>query len=332
MKILVIRLSSIGDIIVTTPVLRSLREKYPDAQIDFVVMDKFKESLVGNKSINNLIIFEREKYKSLKKLIEFSKQLRVIGYDLVIDLHAKMRSTVISRFCGAKKILRYKKRFALQSLLINMRVIKNKYSESIVRKYYKPLKEIGIEYVVENIEFDYSEKDKLKPSRIKERTGDYIVFAPGASKETKKWPKEYFSELGKMLVEDLNKSIVLIGGKNEWNELEFIRNEIGERCYNAAGELNLKESGALLAGAEFAVTNDSGPFHIARGVKALVFVIFGPTDPNMFEYNKKSILIYGNEPCSSCSLHGDKVCPKKHFNCMKNITPENLMKKIKETV
>jgi ADP-heptose:LPS heptosyltransferase len=155
-----------------------------------------------------------------------------------------------------------------------------------------------------------------------------VVLAPGASKNTKKWTVEGFGKLAKLVKEKYNKDIILIGSSKEKDECETINKLSGNICINLAGELSLKESGALLSKAEFLVTNDSGPFHIGRGVKTKSYVIFGPTDPGMFEYDEFGILIYGNEPCSPCSLHGDKKCPKGHFNCMRNISPEMVMKKI----
>ena len=111
---------------------------------------------------------------------------------------------------------------------------------------------------------------------------------------------------------------------------EEIKNLSDGVAINLAGKLTLKESGALLSKARFLVTNDSGPFHIARGVKCPTFVIFGPTSPGMFEYDRKNVLIYLNEPCSPCSLHGDKVCPQKHFNCMKKLNAEMVMEVIEK--
>ena len=108
LKILVIRLSSIGDIILTTPVLEALKAKFPDVKLDFLVMDKFKDAISGNKNIDNLIIFKKEKYKGIAGIIRFSKELKAKEYDLIIDLHSKIRSILISKIIG-KKVLRYKK-------------------------------------------------------------------------------------------------------------------------------------------------------------------------------------------------------------------------------
>lgn len=319
MKILVIRLSSIGDVILTTPVLKELRLKYPEAQIDFVVMDKFKESIRGNKNIDKLIIFEKNRYKGIKGIYNFSKGLE--KYDLVIDLHAKMRSVLIGKFLGCRT-LTYKKRAWWKTLLVKWRIIRYNADNTIIKNYFGPLKELGIEYKGENLEFDFEEKD----SKATAGYNDYVVFAPGASKETKKWTKEHFGKLAIEIKSRYAKDILLIGGPNEAEELDEINRISGGICTNLAGKLNLKESGALLSRAYFLVTNDSGPFHIGRGVKTLSFVIFGPTDPNMFEYSKDAVLLYADEPCSPCSLHGDKECPKGHFNCMRNLKVEDVMK------
>ncbi len=325
MKILVIRLSSFGDVILTTPILTELRAKYPQAEIDFIVLDKFREAIRLNKNIDNLIVFEKDKYKGVKGIYNFSKTLG--EYDLIIDLHAKLRSILISKFTKGK-VLRYEKRAWWKTLLVKMKLIKYSVDDTIIKNYFKPLKSLGINYKGEKLDFDYSEKDLKKVDEY----NDFIVFAPGASKETKKWKKEYFGQLAIKLSEKYKKKIILIGGGNEVEELDYINEVSGGICINLAGKLSLKESGALLSKAEFLLTNDSGPFHMGRGVKTLSFVIFGPTDPNMFEYDKNSILLYANEECSPCSLHGDKVCPKGHFNCMNNLTVDKVFDLIKERV
>lgn len=325
MKILVIRMSSFGDVILTTPVLKQLKEKYPNSIIDFIVLDKFKEAIRCNKDIDNLIIFEKNKYKGVFGIYNFSKTLG--NYDIVIDLHAKLRSVLISTLVKGK-VFRYKKRSLLQSLLVKWKLIRYKAPQTIVKSYFKPLTELGLTYRGEELEFNFEEKDRESVKSYK----NFIVFAPGASKETKKWTKENFSELGKMLYKKYEKEILLIGGKNEWDELEEIKNGMGSYCINLGGKLSLKESGALLSKADFVVTNDSGPFHMARGVKTLSFVIFGPTDPNMFEYDENAVLLYGNEECSPCSLHGDKECPKGHFNCMKNLSAEKVFEIIEKSI
>ena len=317
MRILVIRFSSIGDIILTTPVISELKGKYPGAKIDFLVLDKFKDAIIGNKNINELISFDKEAYKGLDGIKRFAAELSPKKYDVVLDLHSKIRSRALTHFMGVKTY-RYKKRKFWKTLLVKMRLIKYSVDDTIVKNYFGAAENLGVRYKGENLEFDFDEKDVEKVGGY----GDSIVFAPGASKNTKKWTKESFAELAVLLKQKYQKDIILIGGKNEKKDLDEINSLSGGICKNMAGELSLKESGALLSQAFFMVTNDSGPFHIGRGVGAKCFVIFGPTDPRMFEYGDKSILLYGNEPCSPCSLHGDLKCPKGHFKCMRDLSPE----------
>lgn len=325
MKILVIRLSSIGDIILTTPVLKELKLKYPSSQIDFIVMDKFKDSILDNSCIDKLILFEKDKYKGIIGIKKFANTIKTNNYDLIIDLHSKLRSNLISKFLGVKTYT-YNKRKWWKTLLVKMRLIRYKVDNTIVKNYFKAVKKLGIEYTGENLEFNFSKKDLEKSSEHE----NCIVFAPGASKETKKWCRLNFAELAKLLKEKYKKEIILIGSKSEKEELEEINRLSGNICINEAGKYTLKESGALISKADFIVTNDSGPFHIARGVGTKAFVIFGPTDPNMFEYNEKAVLLYGNENCSPCSLHGDIKCPKQHFNCMKKLNAEKVFEIIKK--
>lgn len=323
MKFLIIRLSSFGDVILTTPVLEEIKKCYPDSEIDYIVMDSFKEAIIGNPNIDNLIIFEKKKYRGLIGIYKFSKELKK-EYDYIVDLHAKQRSVLISLFTKGK-ILRYKKRSIWKTILVKLRLIKYNVDNTIIQNYFGAVKSIGVNYKGENLKFNFSEENLEKVKRYI----DYVVFAPGASKNTKKWPVEYFGMLGQMMAEE---KIVLIGGKSEYEELEKIKEAIGDRCENLAGKISLKESGALISQSKYIVTNDSGPFHIARGVDTASFVIFGPTDSNMFKYEKKEHLIRAGVSCSPCSLHGDEECPKGHFNCMKNITPEIVYKKIKEII
>ncbi len=326
MKILIIRFSSIGDIILTSPVIRELRKNYPDGKIDILVLSKFCDAITGNPNIDEVLLFDKEKNKGINGIKSYvNENLKERDYDLVIDLHSKLRSKLLSLFLG-KKTYRYKKRKFWKTLLVKLRLIKYKPDDTIVKRYFTALEKIGVKYKNEELDFNFGEKDKEK---VKKYT-DCVVFAPGASKETKKWPGKYFAELGEKIYKEYGEKILLVGSKAEYDELEAIKQDIGDPCENLAGKLSLKETGALMAQSFLVVSNDSGPFHIARGVKADIYVIFGPTSPYMFDFEGNSTLIYLDEKCSPCSLHGDKECPKKHFRCMRNISPIVVLEKIKE--
>lgn len=327
MKILVIRLSSIGDIILTTPVLKAFKEKYPEATIDFLVLDKFKAAIEGLPYIDNLILFNKKENDGLKNMKIFAEKLRSNNYDYVFDLHSKLRSKVISKHLGVK-CYRYRKRSWWKTLLVKLRLIKYEVDDTIVKNYFGAFKVFGLEYKGEDLTFSF-------PSGMEEKFKEYAdlpVIAPGASKNTKKWTPEGFGTLAKLIFEKYGKETILIGGNEDKEVCEKIDEISGGHTINLAGKLSLKESGALLSRAKFLVTNDSGPFHIARGVKCKTFVIFGPTSPGMFDLGENDTLIYSGESCAPCSLHGDKFCPKHHFNCMKNIKGEMVLKEIEKKI
>ena len=329
MRVLIIRLSSIGDVVLTTPILKELKKKYPDIIIDFLVMENFKDAISGCSYIDNLILFNKKKHDGLKNMIILGKELKLNNYDYIFDLHAKIRSKIIRSAIGCKAYT-YKKRSLLKSILVKTKAIKYRVDDTIIKNYFGAFKVLGLEYSGEDLTFSFEKKDLKKLETFCIEYDNVPMIAPGASKETKKWTKEGFAELSKLLYNKYGKKPILIGSSSEYEMCEEIKKMADGFAINLAGKLTLKESGALLSKAKFLVTNDSGPFHIARGVKCPTFVIFGPTSPGMFEYDEKNILIYLNEPCSPCSLHGDKVCPKKHFNCMKKLNAAMVMEIIEK--
>ena len=236
-----------------------------------------------------------------------------------------MRSLGITFFLGAETY-RYKKRAMWKTIFVKLKLIRYKVDNTIIKNYFAAFEDMGISYQGEKLDFSYSKED-LKSV---EKYSNFVALAPGASKETKKWTVEGFGNLAKLIHEKYGKDIVLIGGTEDKEKCEQIDKVSGGICIDLAGKLSLKESGALLSKADYLVTNDSGPFHISRGVKTKSFVIFGPTDPGMFEYDNYGTLIYRGEACSPCSLHGDKVCPKGHFNCMKKLKAKKVLEIIEK--
>lgn len=327
-RILIIRLSSIGDIILTTAVLKAFKEKYPSYVVDFLVLDKFKESISLSPYVDNLLLYNKKKNDGLFNLIKFSKELSKNNYDYVFDLHSKFRSKIItfilSKFYGIKSYT-YKKRAFWKSIFVNMKLIKYKVDNTIIKNYFSAFKDFNLKYQGEQLNFSFQPNLKEKFNEYK----DYIVFAVGASKETKKWTIEGFGKLAQKLYKLYGKKIILIGGKEDFERCDKIDKISENSVINLAGKLSLKETGALLSQVKFLLTNDSGPFHIARGVLCKTFVIFGPTSPEMFDFGKDEVLINNKISCSPCSLHGDRICPKKHFKCMKDLNYEKVFKIIK---
>ena len=341
MKILIIRFSSFGDVVLTTPIIRTIKEKYPEAVIDFIVYNIFFEAISLNPEIRNLVIFDKKKSKDRNYIKDMIGKLKKENYDYVIDLHSKFLSRIIGKSLQSKntKYCRYKKRKWWKTILVKAKLITYNADCTIVESYFTALKKLGISFSDKNIKNGFGDNlefyiDKKMEEKfvqkydLKDRS--YFVLAPGASKFTKKWP--YYDELAKMILENESKfvknneklRIFVIGGKEDAN---VVKADEDGRVIDLCGKISFKESGILLKYSKIAVANDSGPFHIARAVKAKTFVFFGPTDPKLFSFEKNTFLL-NNPNCLPHSLYGDDKFPKKYADCMTGILVETVFDKI----
>ena len=224
MKILIIRFSSFGDVLLTTPVIRKIKEKYPDSEIDFIVYEGFSEAVSLNPEIRNLILFDRKKSKDKKYINEVIENLKKEKYDFVIDLHSKILSRIIGKSLSESKTeyLRYKKRKWWKTLLVKARMITYNADCTIVESYFTALKKLNLYFDRNNIESGKGDALEFYIDKGKEeefvkkydlKNVDYFVLAPGASKFTKKWP--FYDELSKKILQNTNSKIFVIGGKED---------------------------------------------------------------------------------------------------------------------
>lgn len=333
MKILIIRFSSFGDIVLTTPVIAAIKRKYPEAEIDFIVYTSFSQAISLNPNIRELILFEKSRSKDREYIGEMIEKLKRNKYDYVIDLHSKLLSRVIGRSLagGKAEYLRYRKRKWWKTFLVKAKLIPYNADCTIVESYFSALKKLGIEFTGENIisgkgdalEFYIDESDEKRIAgmyNLKNRK--YFVLAPGASKFTKKWP--YYNELAKKIAKEKGLDIFVIGGPEDYG---YVEEDADGKITNLCGKLSFKESAVVMKYADTIVVNDSGPFHIARALRSKIFVFFGPTDSRLFSFEKDTHLIY-NEDCRPHSLYGDDKFPKKYENCMKDIRVDEVYAEI----
>jgi lipopolysaccharide heptosyltransferase II len=309
-KILIIRLSSIGDILLTTPLIRSIKKKNPALQIDFVLKEEFFELMLNNPYLTNI-------YKYTKH--SFEKQILINSlisndYNLVIDLQNNLRSREITRPLHCR-IFRFKKNSINKFLLVHFKINKLKDAPQIPVRYAETA---DVELDSEGLDFfTASEPDKKLKACEK-----YIGLCPGSKHFTKRWPKEYFIELGKRL-EFIGYKIVLFGGLEEV-ELCF---EMEKQFTNAINLCNnsISQVASDMKMCRAIYSNDSGLMHLASAVKIPVISFFGSTvrEFGFFPYKAKSIALeIENLSCRPCTHIGRKTCLKIHFKCMKEIKPE----------
>ena len=320
-KILIIRLSSFGDILLTTPLIRFLKKTNPQLKLDFVLREEYEELLENNPYINKIFKYTNHKFE---RQILFNSILNE-EYDLTIDLQNNIRSRELVRVLKCRKIS-FKKNNFKKLLLVRFKINKLKGAPPIPLRYASLLKNVTNDE--EGLDF-FTDKD----INLKLKSVDKIIgLCPGAKHYTKQWPKEYFIELG-IKLESEGYKIVLFGGVEEVKTCSEI-----ER--NLTNVLNLCNTSILQLGSDMTMckaiyTNDSGLMHLACAVKVPVISFFGSTvkEFGFFPYNAKSVVLENKElNCRPCTHIGRSSCPKVHFNCMKQITPEDAFLALKQVL
>ncbi len=297
-RILVIRLSSFGDVLLTTPLLRTLKKNDPTIHIDFLVRAPFSAMLENNPHIDRLILFNKA-----DKSHEMA--LRDIRYDLVLDLQNNARSNRLKKTLQFERWSAYNKqriarflfiKFGKKGFNLPVRSVQQRYADTcgVVLDDPKPNFVLGEKYRVPNL------------------TEPYICVAPGAAHATKQWPVEQYIAFLKHITKF---QIVLLGGAAEAETAKQIADQI--TCVNLVGKTNFAETASLLASAKGLACNDSSIMHLAYGLSVPTVVFFGFAP----QANFVKILENSTLACRPCSHIGYKSCPKKHFKCMKSLTP-----------
>jgi len=330
MKILFIRFSSIGDIVLTTPIIRCVRQQYPDAEIHFLVKQSFKPVLIANPYINVIHTLD----KDLKETIA---QLKTDKFDYVIDLHRNLRTLRVKQSLDVPAYTFDKLNFK-KWLYVNFKwkVMPDK---SIVERYFEGLKELTIKNDGEGLDYFIPEQSKTKLEDIPYgHSVGFVGCVIGGSYFTKKLPVQKWKEF----VALCPYPIILLGGPEDRDDGNMIVEADTAKVYNACGKFNLNESADLVRRARVVVSNDTGLMHIAAAFKKPIVSLWGNTTPEMgmFPYygfnnlnqnvSRLSVMLEVKHlSCRPCSKIGYHKCPKKHFKCMNDISAEQMTEEVK---
>jgi len=335
MKFLIVRFSSIGDIVLTTPVIRCLKKQLPNAEVHYLSKKTYRHILEANPYIDKIHLLKND-------LRETIKHLKKENFDFVIDLHHNLRSLKV------KKALK-KQSFSFQKLNIQKWLLTafkiNKLPKAhIVDRYMETLSSFDIKNDGMGLDYFIPGKEQVKESDIPvSHLAGYIGCVIGAAVNTKKLPVHKWKELCKLI----DHPIILLGGPEDANDGDEIAESDTIKIYNACGKFSLNESADLVKRAKLVVTNDTGLMHIAAAFKRPVVSLWGNTVPEfgMYPYygdnyiraissmQSSTTLPYEiveikNLSCRPCSKIGYEKCPKGHFKCMELIDVAAL----KETV
>ena len=312
-KFLILRFSSIGDIVLTTPVMRCLKLQYPEAEIHYATKKSYKTLLENNPYIDKVFVLEN----GLHQLI---KSLQAEDYDYIIDLHNNLRTTII-KFRLGKKSFSFDKLNLQKWLLVKFK--KNLMPKvHIVDRYMKTVESLGIKNDNKGLDYFIPEKDKMPIDWLPEnfRNG-YAIYALGGQHETKKLPLHKMIEL----CQTIKLPLVLIGGKEDFEMGEKLISAIylpTSKIFNTCGKCNLNQSASLIQNSTIVYTHDTGMMHVASALKKRVISIWGNTVPafGMYPYQTDFEVIENkNLNCRPCSKIGFNKCPLGHFKCMNEL-------------
>ena len=310
-KFLILRFSSIGDIVLTTPVIRCLKQQYPDAEVHYVTKKSYETLLENNPHIDKVFVLEN----GLNKMI---KDLQSERYDYVIDLHNNLRTTIIKLRLGVKS-------FSFDKLNLQKWILV-KFKKNlmpnvhIVDRYMNTVESLGVKNDNKGLDYFIPEKDEMPSDWLPEnfRNG-YAVYAIGGQHETKKLPLNKMIEL----CQTINLPLVLIGGKEDSIISEQLTINIKNiPIFDACGKCNLNQSASIIQNSEIVYTHDTGMMHVAAALKKKIISIWGNTVPElgMYPYHTDFEVIENKDlNCRPCSKIGYNKCPLGHFKCMNDL-------------
>jgi ADP-heptose:LPS heptosyltransferase len=316
-KILVIRFSSIGDIILTTPVVRCLYKQI-DAEIHFLTKEPFQSIVKPNPFIKKV-------YSIKKEVSEVIEALKKESYDFVIDLHKNIRSLQVKRALKTANFSFHKINFE-KWLMVNFKLDRLP-NVHIVDRYLEAASSLGIVndgkgldyFIPPEMEID---ADRFLFERGVEKHSKFIVFAIGAAHSTKRLPTEKIIDICKKI----ELPVILLGGPGDRVAGVQIQKEAGKHVINTCGDLKLNESASMVRQSYKVLTHDTGMMHIAAAFGKDIISIWGNTIPEfgMYPYypngyNNNITIEVDGLSCRPCSKIGYQKCPKGHFKCMNQI-------------
>ena len=320
-RFLIIRLSSIGDILLTTPFIRSLRQKFSDAEIDYLVKDEHYELLEHNPYLDDIHLFKAaDGFSELRKWRRFIRQN---GYSEIFDLHRSFRSIIMTGAMRGVNVRRVNKRLLRRFLLIKFGINLYKKITPLPERYIETASDHGLGDDGKGL--DLISNEPIDIFNGKKSSHRYMIaMAPGAGYYTKRWPVEYFAKLGDNLIENADAQIILVGSADDKQAADEIKRRMKNEVKDLTGEYSIPEVAAIFKSVDAVITNDSGLMHVAVSQDVSLVSFFGSTTKELgfFPYNAHSkVLEVDGLKCRPCTHIGRERCPLNHFKCMKEITP-----------
>ena len=331
-KILIIRFSSAGDIVLLSALIRCIRSTWPDASIDMVTRLDMRGLIEENPNLNGKYYLDRK--SGTNGLLRLIAELKKNNYDLVVDAHGSFRSRVIRRAVNPSAYTVIDKKTWKRKLLINFKINLLKNRERMLAEYFEPLRDRGVVYDNRGTEVFVSESRKNKMHALLGREKIYgrplIGIAPGASWPKKAYPMEKYSRIAMRLLNETDCGIILFGGDDD--ERLIVQSKYTGRVLDLQGNADFQESAFAAGRCILVLTNDSLMLHLSEAVGTDVFAVFGPTTRELgyFPYRKGSRVFEVNTWCRPCSKHGGGRCFRAQRYCLTKTDENEVFEEIKK--
>ena len=330
-KILILRLSSIGDILLTTAFVRQVRKTYLNAHITYIVKKEFKDLVRFNPHIDKVIPFDSD--TKIKGLNLFNSAIKKSKYDFIFDLHNNLRTNRMLAGIAATKIYKIKKSKIKRAALVYLKINFYKRIKPIPERYFDVAEKCGVIDDELGLElFLDPEKNRTAKSKTDEFgliPGRFICIGPGAAHYTKMWPVANYENLIEKFTTQTDYKVAILGSASERGLL--VKMNENKNSVDLCGKLSLLESAAIISDSAGMVSNDSGLMHMAVALKKPVLAIFGSTveELGFFPYRANATIFENKLWCRPCSHVGRKKCPLNHFKCMRLTTVDKVLSEVK---
>ena len=324
-KILVIRFSSIGDIVLTTPVVRCLKNQLKDIELHVLTKKKFSNLYKKNPYVDKVFEFDN----SIKDNI---KELKTENYDYIVDLQKNKRSKRVSAALSCPHSsfpkLNFKK-FLLATFKINLMP-----DIHIVDRYFEAVKDLGVKNDFKGLDFFISPENQYDITELPSAFQDgFLAFVIGGTYKTKILPAVKIVEV----IKKLDEPVVLLGGPDDVERANEVLSSVNDNVISLVGKINLEQSASLVKMSKSVLTNDTGLMHIAAAFHKNIVSVWGNTVPELGMYpylpneEEKCHIVECKEiKCRPCSKLGFKECPRRHFRCMMEIDTDAVVERLRK--
>ncbi len=316
LRVLLVRFSSIGDVLLTTPLVRALRRRHPDAQLVYVTKRAMAPLVADNPHLSQVVALEPD-----EPIAHLARRLRAVQPTHGLDLHGSLRSAAL-RLLVRGRWSGYAKRKLARTLLVATKLDLYSGGVPVAERYFEAARRLDVRPDGGPPEFFLGAAARDRVARWLAERGlagpPIAALAPGAAHATKRWPIAHWQALAERLRE-AGYRLVVVGGPED----RGAASQLAPLAESAAGEFTLQETGACLAHAKVLVSGDTGVMHMATAVATPVVALFGPTVRafGFFPYHARATVLAQDLRCRPCSTMGTARCPLGHHRCMIDLLP-----------